>query len=712
MTGRRTGEPVSERAGDARLAPRRPRGAMGHGVGAFVREDGGSTTLACAAAMLASLALVFCLANVTWVNSRSADVQAVADAGALAGQNVLSRYMTAAQLIDALVLSLGLVGMATMAIGLVLCAIPLVQAVGPTVVDAANGVLTARSKLSRSAAQGLSKVEAALPYLMAANSLATVRANAGDSGSYVGIAIPFPLESESDFGLLDQDDISEKMRELKDSGDEIDRIEGQAVEAKEQADEAKERGWVADCGGAVSMRERAETLAGLGGALNPHYPSSAGWDFSVPIRRASAYYQARVASEAVATGGGVDEMNRSSARLAFYEYALEQVSQSTYVENGDGTVECELRELPSNTDGVRATTLYTDVRWPCTVEGGSTVLHSSWACPGATGSRAGEASLAMQEQGLVGVCTVCGFTVTDLGRTPSASTNIDNGFEHYWREVVRASEDYEQKRDEQAELESQAQRQAELASESFSDAIEQVKAVRVSLAPPGRFGCVCVVADARTHLSPTELSAFVGSSARMPARVAISGAVLAKDPATKGNTVLAGFFDGVVASGNFGAGAGVLDTVMSAWGDLLVSYGDAYTAFSNQVDSAFRRLEDLGMGRVASWLRGAISGVVDLAAMEPADLSARKPVLVDTNSVVSGAGNDWYSTTRAFVLAIQSVGGDASPSAILSALGIFEQALTGDDSIRVAELTIPGTDLTVPIDLDLGWLADVTKGAA
>ena len=52
----------------------------------FVTEEGAYTTVASAVAMLVVLALLFSAVSAVWSLSRSADVQAVADSAALAGQ--------------------------------------------------------------------------------------------------------------------------------------------------------------------------------------------------------------------------------------------------------------------------------------------------------------------------------------------------------------------------------------------------------------------------------------------------------------------------------------------------------------------------------------------------------------------------------------------------------------------------------------------------
>ena len=681
------------------------------GLDAFIDEERGSTTLAAAVAILVSLVLVFGLANASWTGSRSADVQAVADAGALAGMNALASYVTTAQVVDALVLSMGLVGLTTMAVGLVLSAVPAAGVAGPPVVSAANSVLRARASLSRSAAEGLKRLEGALPLLMAASSYAVIEANLSEEGSYVGLALPCPLESQTDFGLITQGDALEQGEAAQESSGELSELEQQASEAQASAQAALEEGWRIDCRAQPNcLRERAATLAGLSGALNPDYPSVEGWSFGVPIDRACAYYRARIAQEGPESSDPL-EVTRSRARAAFYDYALEQVEASSFLQDAAGYVTCDLRELPANTDEVRGTRLYTDVVWPTTSEPAGRTIHSDAGCPGATGPSAGPGSLAEQEGGGLLECPTCQFTVVDVGRAPSASTNIENGFEYHWRAIVRASKEYEAAHNEQVEREQGAWEEAQRARDVFAEALEALKVARVELMPPGRYGCVCVVADPVTHGSPADLATLVGSGAQLPPRVAVSAAVLARDTEARGNTVLAGFFDALVAQGGLAGGAGiVLDGVLSAWGDLLLAYDDAYEAFTGVVRQALGVLRGLGGGGVASRLSDAIDEVVGLAGLEPADLSSKKPVLANSADVMARSGHDWYTVVQALVLAAPSLSAGDGVEGMLEVLGVFVETLAGVDELAVAEVSIPGTDVTIPLTIDLRWLSSLTGG--
>ena len=65
------------------------------GLNLFIHEEGGYTSLTVASAILVSLCLVFGIASISWLNSRSSEVQRVADAAALAGSNALQNSVDA-----------------------------------------------------------------------------------------------------------------------------------------------------------------------------------------------------------------------------------------------------------------------------------------------------------------------------------------------------------------------------------------------------------------------------------------------------------------------------------------------------------------------------------------------------------------------------------------------------------------------------------------
>lgn len=668
---------------------RRPACALS----AFRDDEGGFTTVAVAVALMLSLTLVFAAASAGWVASRSSEVQRVADASALAGANAVAAFSTVAQVLDACVLSLGVTGMVVYGAGLVASCVPGLTAVGAQLCATGGQILEARRGFARSAASGLERLEAALPALVVANSASCVAANGEDGLSYVGCALPVPLESGSDFSALlaDADDapldgLSERMRDAS-----LD-----AQEARERADEALERGWMADCGSRPhSLHERAGALAGLPSSANPHYPSCETWGFGVPLVRARAYYAARLANERV-VGSTPEELTDAACRRAFYEYALGRVRSGSWAEHPDGTVEADLPLLPRNADETRATELYTRVAWPCTDEGGSRTLHSSLDCPGATGGPSGSASLAQLDAGAVSRCPQCQMDVGDLGRVASASTSIENGFEHHWRIIVEASEDYEAARDDLAAAEARTRELAEEGELEFERALEQLTTGRPTLRPPGAWGCVAVVARPEGTVVPTELTASFLSSAELPAGAAVSAATLAPDESTAENNVLASFFDSLSASDSVLGGA--LDGVMELWGSLLVGYGSAHGRVAEVGEGFLDRLDGVMGGSVGAWLRDQLGGVMRDLGLEPVDMRLRKPVLTNSRDVLERGGVEQASAVRDLLSRLPD---SASVADLARAVGVTPPAALGEGGLTVAELPIPGTGVSIPLSVDL-----------
>jgi len=666
------------------------------GVSAFIRDEGGYTSVAVVIALLVSFSLVFAAASAEWVMARSSEVQQVADATAMAGENVVARFATVAQVIDACVLSMGLAGIVTYGAGLVVSCIPGATAAGEAIVKAGGDMLDARRSFARSAASGLKRLEGALPALVVANSVLCVSANSSEGIEYRGCAIPYPAESMSDFSSLEADVDDDA---LKESAGSMSAASKRVADAKSRADDARERGWEADCGSRpYCLWQRASSLAGLEEALNPYHPTSVTWNFGVPLSRSRAYYARRCADE-VPVGSGVEEITDSAARMAFYRYACEQVRLGHYFESADGSVDLDLPDLPHDTHETRSTTLYTQATWPCTTESGLTVLHSSLACPGAVGPSAGLASLSRIDDGSVARCPVCGMDIGAMGHVASASTSTENGYEHYWRIIVEASRDYEGARNEQAQAESDVREEADKGADLFEQAIDQLGVVRPILCPPGAWGCVAVVWRGDGTAVPSELTRSFLSSAELPAGCAVSAAVLAPDDSTSENNVLASFFDGISGSGSLAGGT--VDSVTSLWGRLLVGYGAAYGNVSNAAGEFLDGVDGVFGGTVGSWLRDKLKEVMRVTGFQPVDMRLRKPVLTSTENVLEKMGDDSQATVRDLLRSLPRSGTTADYVQAIGAWGLDEFT---DGELTVAEVTIPGTDISIPLTIDLSGL--------
>lgn len=195
-----------------RCGNRRRRGRCGAGIlpppgkrvgmDLFI-EDGAYTTVASACAMLVVLSLLFSSSLAIWSASRAGDVQVGADATALAGENVVSSYHTAATVLDACALSLGLAGFTMTGAGMVGLFVPGGQGLARETLDAAMRVFDMRDSFISSASSGLKRVEGSLPFLIAANAARACDAQGSESVGYRGTAFAVPTTSASEFPAME-----------------------------------------------------------------------------------------------------------------------------------------------------------------------------------------------------------------------------------------------------------------------------------------------------------------------------------------------------------------------------------------------------------------------------------------------------------------------------------------------------------------------------
>ena len=701
-------------AGRCRPRARCKRGGfMGRaGIDLFI-EDGAYTTLSSAVVILVVLTLLFSSAAAIWSMSRAGDTQAAADSGALAGANVVASYHTAATVVDASILSLGLAGFATIGTGLVAILIPGAELAAGDMVDTGTEIIKTRNKFAKSASKGLQKIEMALPYLVAARATQAVSAQDTEGATYTGTALAVPRTSESDFVALEGSEISTDV--IKDTSKDLERAADELQKASEETAKAKERAWLADCGGSdpasvgscSCMWERARSLAKLSDIENPHYASSVTWEPQVALDRAKAYYRLRLANEAP-QGSSVETKAESAARKAFYTYASAEVNRAYITEDGDRTTSY-IPLLPRNTDEVRATELYTDAAWPTSTNDGKTYLHYGTSCPnykkGVPGGLASVAAYDGQDK-----CNRCHFGVSSLGAVAAPSTSIENGFEYHFDEFKGALEDYVECRNKELELMRQTEDEADRAGNAFDEAIKALSGERPRIAPPGRNGVVAFAVSGAIS-SPDELSSSFNAAVRLGERGAISAAVLAPDDATAQNNVLSRFFS--TLEERSGGVAGVLDGVMDVWGRLLVGYGD----IQGSADELMGEMIDgLGggsgaLGSIASWLGDTVSASVAALGLEPCDLRLRKPVLTDTANVIKSPGSDITGLSKVQDKLRSIPLGVTDPKALCEALEYQVERTISGAVFTLAEIPLPGGG-SIPLTVDVATLAGALGGGS
>lgn len=701
-------------AGRCRPRARCKRGGfMGRaGIDLFI-EDGAYTTLSSAVVILVVLTLLFSSTAAIWSMSRAGDTQVAADSGALAGANVVSSYHTAATVVDASILSLGLAGFATIGTGLVAILIPGAELAAGDMVDSGIEIIKTRNKFAKSASEGLQKIETALPYLVAARATQAVSAQETEGATYTGTALAVPRTSESDFVALEGSEISTDV--IKDTSKDLERAADELQKASEETAKAKERAWLADCGGSdpasvgscSCMWERAKSLAKLSDIENPHYASSVTWEPQVALDRAKAYYRLRLANEAP-QGSSVETKAESAARKAFYTYASAEVNRAYVTEDGD-EVASYIPLLPRNTDEVRATELYTDAAWPTSTNDGKTYLHYGTSCPNyKKGAPCGLASVAAYDG--QDKCNRCHFGVSSLGAVAAPSTSIENGFEYHFDRFKDALEDYVECRNKELELMRQTEDEADRAGNAFDEAIKALSGERPRIAPPGRNGVVALAVSGAIS-SPDELNSSFNTTVRLGDRGAISAAVLAPDDATAQNNVLSRFFS--TLEERSGGVAGVLDGVMDVWGRLLVGYGDIQGSADELMDEM---IDGLGgssgaLGSIASWLGDTVSASVAALGLEPCDLRLRKPVLTDTANVIKSPGSDIIGLSKVQDKLRSIPLGVTDPKALCEALEYQVERTISGAVFTLAEIPLPGGG-SIPLTVDVATLAGALGGGS
>ena len=683
---------------------RNPTARQRGGMDLFL-EDGAYTTVASAVAILLVLTLLFSAATAVWTSARSGDVQVAADATALAGANVVASYYTVATVLDASILSLGLAGLITTGVGLVGLLIPGVNSVAAETIEAGIRIIEKRNEFAESASEGLQALEAALPYLVAANATRTCTAQDTESVTYTGTALAVPQESASEFPALEGEGIDTDA--LSTIAEDLDEAADELAEAAEATAAAKEAAWLADCGSdGMNMQERAASLSGLTSAQNPDYASSITWEPSVAIERATAYYLWR-SQNVTSEGTDVESLVDAAARKAFYTYAYEQLSKASVTES-DGKVTSTLELLPKNTAEVKQTTLYTDAVWPSTYEEEGLVLHYSLDCPGATGSSGALLALSSLDDGTALECPVCQFSISDIGATPAASTSISNGFEYHLRAFTLALDEYVECRNAELALEEEAEEETELAGEAFEEALSVLAGNRPSIAPPGRYGCVAIVVSGELD-SPEELESTFATSATVGSRGAISAAALAPDEATEESNVLSSFLSSLEARSSGSGVVGLVGSVMDLWGSLLVSYGDLSDSLDDLMDDLLGGLSTMGASSLASWLSSCIDSAVSGLGLEAVDLSLLKPVLTDSSNVIEKSGLSSLSDAQSLLRSIAL--GTTDPEAILEAVGYEIQTTVSSLEFTVAEISLPNGS-TLPLTVSLDDLSDLLGGSS
>lgn len=601
------------------------------GVRPFHNEQDGFTTAGMAIALLLVFALLFGTFHAYFVGTRSGEIQYVADAAALAADEEVAQFMLVGQLIDAVLFSMSLLGLTVHAAAVVASFIPGGLSVASSLSQFGNKVFKLRDGFYQKAESGLNIYENILPALACYRAYEVIEANAAVSNiEYKGAALTLPLQGKT-VELSDAEPIEQTAQQFEDTHEQNQSDAQEFEQCEKLMAQAKEEAWQADCGSTgICLQERAEHLAGLTGVENSRCSSADAWSFSMPLERAKAYYQKRLQMEKEQKISSRPELvSESIARQKFYAYALTEVSKGEVKVDQNGLEEPQLVTLPRNIKEVKQTSLYTDSCYPISVQNGTRYLHSWSGCPNCGEENVvGYDSVASIDVGDNCECPKCCFSITTLGRVPSASTSINNGFEYYYRKIVEAAQEYCEAKDGAQKAQNSINETLSTLSNEFQTAVSDYVSKRINLQPAGRYGCICFVYAPSS--SYTYGKNFFETGNGVGARFAISGATLVPDTSSETNVIESAcsnlFADvelqGVCAKVFFGS-----------WSKLI----GLYTSGTEGLKDAFLSATNLIGLEGTSFSNRAVSVMEDTMeniGLQPVDLKVYQAVLINTAEIL------------------------------------------------------------------------------
>lgn len=673
--------------------------------GDLFRDERGFTTTTMVLSLLITLALLFTAAQVYRINSASAEVQDVADAAALAAENQVAEFMLVARFCDAVVLSLTLTATAATGLGLAALCTPATASLSEGLLSAGRNLFKTRDSFSDKASAALNKLQEALPFFAAACAAGVASANNVDSSgaNYVGVAVLMPEKGEP-IEIAGNEKADELLDDIDGQADDIREKAREAEEAAEEANRAKERAFRRDCGDnpLYCMYERAARLAGLAGSDNPLYASVDTWSFQVALSRAKAYYRARLNNEAP-TDNSLDEQARSALRTHYYRYVVEELGSAYVRETGD-SFEASIPHVPSNTAEMRLTSLYTDAVYPVTTSGtGASVMHAWPGCPEAASSLA-RGSIQDMESGGFETCPVCGFTAASMGKVAAASSSIENGFEYHYEAVADEAAVYQTARQKADQPKAEVKSRVGGLFEKLVELLKASAGKRIEVSPPGRYGAIAFVVNAgATSTAGGFASSFVASGTLGP-RAAVSAATLLDEGSDEGRTALNSALDGLRESG--GVAVGAAGIVLDAWSWLLVAYADGQDALTGAIRRGLDGLPLVGASGLGTWAADKLNEVVGDVGLQPAQVGALKPVLVNSAHVAAkgeGSAASGYLAMKQRIVAHPLMSTDLFASLLTDAERTALDAIDNmGDSVEIASIELlgeggPAIPITIPL---------------
>ena len=633
------------------------------------KNDEGSTALTVVVSLALVVALVaFCM-QWYWVNSSSADVQFMADMGAVGAADAIAKTVGVIQVIDAVMMSLNLFGLVVHATVLVAGVASVAgapvggAAMAPFLEQAVTfdkNFVKARRKFSDAVFGAAQKISDAAPYLALGYASNLVAQNASSRAAFNKaschvITIPFPAKgvvTRSDFPD-DEGDLVSSIEKTSNSN-KSDAADLKALEEKLQA--------------AIDTCYSADIYKTIGVPRAYWNPSQSLDDFKAEFDEVLAQVQ-----ETEYSADPIDESSQS-ARTSLeemYDRDLKSVSDSVRPRIRDAIGEAPAADGPMTSGQVDVEGLYGDWTGQQVYlleheEGQRKAYHCDRECSGLA-----NASQALQTVDISAVygdadhppCSLCrpfSWAAIQTWRKDSSS------FLGAWNTEAAAIGVYEGIR---ARIKEKSQAMQKRTSDGLDELFEvagkYLKGDRLTYEPAGSRGILCVAYASGGRAMPGfTLSKITGTKTmELGPQVALAASKIM--PAK-------GLYDikaGVSTTNDYlrsdsGRLGGLIytlidgdDSMFSALSSIWVKCTQVFTNSDKSLSGMFSSLP-WGIGAIAD---SFMSRLIALAGVEPPDMRSYKPFLVNTATIGDPSRPDaegrFFTALRASKKALEQSGG-------------------------------------------------------
>lgn len=259
------------------------------------------------------------------------------------------------------------------------------------------------------------------------------------------------------------------------------------------------------------------------------------------------------------------------------------------------------------------------------------MIHALESCPG-NDHPIGKLTLqAWEESGGV-VCPYCGLDTESLGSVAQASGHISNGYEYFYNEVADCAREYNERAGEVSQKTNAVKSRIRPLLDSLGELFKELGAERIHITPPGSHGSVALVMSTHNPSMHELTGLSFGADEVLSARVAIAGAGIAQD-SSEADTLIADLVAHMPDLGIIGSASGAAIELFSS---ALVAYNQGIESIANGIESILSSIPLVSLTGLGTWAKSEFLARVKDCGLEPFDLTAAKPVLVNTAVVIEG----------------------------------------------------------------------------